>query len=138
MRECYSCGSIKTYVRNDNQENWYRNKPFEQWLCERCNNHLIKNPKWHPITHPITNPITSKKWNQINSTKRLKFHDKQIILDNNPRTGYCSWCTNNIFDKSCKHTHIHHKKYHINDPLEDTIELCPSCHRKETIRLKTV
>jgi hypothetical protein len=27
--------------------------------------------------------------------------------------------------------HIHHKQYHDNDVLKDTIFLCPSCHSYE-------
>ena len=30
---------------------------------------------------------------------------------------------------------MHHIKYHDDDPLKDTVELCVSCHNKEGFRL---
>ena len=63
------------------------------------------------------------------SIKRLQYKDKRISLKYNPRTGFCSICPNNIYDKSCKLTHIHHLLYDDTDPLKYTIELCPNCHK---------
>lgn len=122
MRECYSCGSIKTYLNH-----WYRNRPLEQWLCNKCNLHLITNPKWKPITSPITN----KKWSQINNSRRLWFRDRVAKLTYVIKSGHCSKCSNNIFDKSCKATHMHHWAYIIIFPWFGTEELCASCHAKQ-------
>jgi hypothetical protein len=30
----------------------------------------------------------------------------------------------------CSRTHRHHYSYHDEDPLKDTIEVCPKCHGK--------
>ena len=57
--------------------------------------------------------------------KRILFIDKRIKLDRNPRTGVCQSC-----GKQGARTEIHHIKYHPNDPLKDTVELCTPCHRK--------
>lgn len=55
--------------------------------------------------------------------KRILFLDKRIQLDKNPRIGKCSMCG------TTGRTEIHHIKYHKNDPLKDTIEVCAHCHR---------
>lgn len=102
----------KTYIDKYNHQHWYRYK--DGWVCSRCRNKLIANPKWHPITN----------------SRRLKFKDKQVYIQSNPKTGYCSYCTNNIHNGSCKKTDIHHIQYHEDDPLKNTIELCVSCHNK--------
>jgi hypothetical protein len=59
-RECYSCGSTETYVgrqKTSNKPNyhWYGNGIEDQWLCLRCENNLIKGPKYHPVTNPRRN-----------------------------------------------------------------------------------
>lgn len=127
MRECYNCGSIKTYIRKDGFEHWYNNRPLNQWLCEKCNNILIKNPKWHPITNPV--------WHEKTNKNDIIFVNKNVYLSFNPRTGRCSRCINNIYDRTCKQTHMHHWVYIIILPWFGTEELCASCHRKETIKL---
>ncbi len=68
--------------------------------------------------------------------KRFRFKGKFISINEVVRTGYCSWCPKNIHDGTCKKTHIHHIKYHDEDPLKDTVEICISCHQKETWRIR--
>lgn len=71
------------------------------------------------------------KIRNTNAHKRtLNFLGKLIQLSFIPRVGYCSQCTNNIFDKSCKKTEIHHLFYVPCIPWACTIELCASCHAK--------
>jgi hypothetical protein len=119
MRICCNCGSDKTRIRKrDNRpspiQEWYKYK--DGYICNKCYCKLIDNPKW----------------NYINNPKQLRYKGRGIQLKENPRTGYCSLCTNNIYDGSCKRTHMHHfAEYHDDDPLRDTIELCVSCHRRE-------
>jgi len=55
-RRCYSCDSTETYVgvrRGKPHHHWYGNGN-DQWLCLRCENHLIKGPRYHPLTNPRT------------------------------------------------------------------------------------
>jgi Zn finger protein HypA/HybF involved in hydrogenase expression len=75
----------------------------------------------------------------LNKNKRIRIH-----LKDNPRTGQCQSCGLEIGDSylncwgkkaTVKLTQIHHLAYHADDPLKDTIELCPSCHSKESYRL---
>lgn len=134
MRECYSCGSIKTYVKKNGLSSWYRNRPFEQWLCENCNNKFVKHPKWHPISNPISN----KKWNPINNARRIWFRDRKIKLGYSIRKGYCSRCSNNIYDKTCKSTHMHHWIYIRIFPWFGTEELCANCHQNIPKKIKKI
>lgn len=57
-------------------------------------------------------------------TNRILFKAKRILLDKNPRLGICSMCGQK------GRTEMHHIKYHVKDPLRDTIEVCARCHRK--------
>jgi len=123
---------------------------LKQRLCSNCNKKTIitltklgyKHERWYSDNKGgfYCNKcramllITPEMRRQRNE-RRIKFRNKQVTLSHNPRTGYCSWCTNNIHDGSCKKTQIHHREYHEDDFLKDTVELCASCHRKETIRL---
>jgi len=131
-RQCYGCSSIETYIDRKGNAHWYGNGTTNLWLCEKCDNKYVKNPKWHPITHPKTNPITSKKWNPINgpkfSARRIAFRDKGVYLSYNPRIGVCNLCRA-VVGMDCQRTHIHHERYVTNDPSAFTIEVCPKCHR---------
>lgn len=102
MRSCFNCNSNTTYVDKKGWHQWYRSK--NGYSCKKCRNVLIGNPK------------------------RLRFRGKRISLSKNPRKGRCS-------NQKCvkeESTDIHHIKYHPEDPLKDTIELCNSCHMKES------
>ena len=72
---------------------------------------------------------------------------KKIFLKENPRKGICHKCHRKVGDEyvNCfgqiaivKQTQIHHLEYHHNDPLKDTVELCASCHSKESHRLNII
>lgn len=78
--------------------------------------------------------------------RRLTFKGKRITkLSKNPRKDKCEWCGKGKGDeyidsrgrlKLIKNLHLHHEKYHDNDPLKDTFTLCPPCHQTETQRIK--
>jgi hypothetical protein len=57
-------------------------------------------------------------------------------MDKNPRSGYCSWCPNNIYDKTCKRTLLHHSYYIRIFPWFGTVELCDRCHINEHTRIE--
>ena len=133
MRICINCGSDKTYInKKTGVLHWYKHN--DSWYCQKCNNNLFINPKWHPITskrtHAKWNPITNAKWNPINNPRHLLFKDNIILLKENPRTGVCSIC-GAVKGIDCVRTSIHHIKYDDSDPLKHTVELCNSCHRKQ-------
>jgi ribosomal protein L37AE/L43A len=66
-RECYSCGSTTTHIKRTGTgkpyPGWYGNGIDDQWLCERCENHLVKGPRYHPLTNPRRNKKHHKSCN---------------------------------------------------------------------------
>ena len=91
--------------------NWYSNLPIG-WLCRSCYQKYINAPKY---------------W--LNATKRrIRFRGKRVYNKSEVlRIGVCNWCRGVVpFD--CKITDTHHESYHEEDPLRDTIEICPKCH----------
>jgi hypothetical protein len=128
-RVCYACGSIQTYIRPGRYAFWYLNHDEDDsGLCRRCFDRYIHGPK--------QNPINAVKWRAINNHRRIKFAGRLIFVDHNPRIGVCNWCRA-VMPFDCKKTHIHHdeNKYDSTNPLRNTIEICPTCHTKETVRL---
>lgn len=79
--------------------------------------------------HPEVRKRGHDKWHPITNPKRMWFKNKSISLKENPRTGVCSLC------RYQGKTHMHHTQYDKSDPLKHTIELCISCHGKESYRL---
>lgn len=108
MRKCYRCNSTKTY-----RNSWYNTK--QGWQCKKCYDKHVTNPKWHKITNP----------------NKLGIKSIQLYGYTNQRIGCCSLCKNNIFNGSCKQTHMHHKFYLRIIPWFGRIELCASCHVKK-------
>jgi hypothetical protein len=87
--------------------------------------------------------LSRKTLEDKRSPRRIKFKGKHIRLKFFPRKGECEKCHKRIGDRFInrfgsvdiiKRTHIHHIKYHADDPLRDTIELCIPCHRKEHLK----
>ena len=105
QRRCLKC-SGKTLLSKDGFPYWNR---FEDgWICNSCKGRLYY-PK--------------------RVGKALSFKGKLIHLKENPRKGICQSCGKQTV------TDIHHIQYHDDEPLKDTLELCPSCHCKESWRL---
>jgi hypothetical protein len=135
---CHNCGSTTTYMIKGKYPQWFKHN--KDWYCSRCHtknyrknnldstraygrNYWKKNPdklkahndKWNPITHAKSGP------------RRIRYKHKRIYLKNNPRTGKCQNCDKKI-GEGIKLTAMHHIRYHDDDALKDTIELCVSCH----------
>lgn len=111
-RKCSKCESYKTYK-------WRKHDGL--WYCNKCNSKYFENP----IAHPIHGP------------KRINFRGRRVQLKRCPRTGECQDCHRKVGQqytncfgerKILKRTALHHIKYHPEDPLKDTIELCLRCH----------
>ena len=124
-RVCYNCGSYETFIDKKGRKHWYSHE--DHWYCNKCDNNLFKNPKYRP------DGVYMRIW----------FKNRGIRLKENPRKGVCSICGKKVGDEfinysgkvvRIKKTHIHHINYHDDDPLKDTIEVCPQCHMKETRR----
>lgn len=119
----------ETYVNGGKR--WGRYK--DGWLCLNCYKRLVSNPK------------RTKDYLKKYNDKRLLFKDKQIYLSDPPRKGKCSWCGNKVGDEyidrfgkaaKTKRVSMHHIQYHDYNPSKDTVELCCSCHSKESARLR--
>jgi len=72
---------------------------------------------------------------------RVLFNGKQIRVKDNPRKGICQICNKKLGDtyvnrrgesRLLTKTDIHHIKYDKVDPFKDTLELCDSCHGKQS------
>jgi Zn finger protein HypA/HybF involved in hydrogenase expression len=118
-RICLKCGTNKTHVDKRGWVQWSRYK--DGFMCSRCNSKFVRSPRDSPIFNP----------------RRILFKGKRILLKAIPRKGQCEQCGKKIGDSfisyrnkltRIKRTEIHHIQYHDDDPLKDTIELCPQCH----------
>ncbi len=56
---------------------------------------------------------------------KVVYKGPTLTLDHDPRIGICSRCRA-VARIDCIGTHMHHEIYDDNDPLANTIELCPS------------
>jgi len=110
-RICFSCGTDKS-VNKRGWRNW--RKEDGKWWCKNCHSRIFSAPKWH--------------------ARRILFKGKRLYVKENPRTGICSLCHRKT-GEGIKKTAIHHIQYHEDDLLRDTVELCVSCHDKESWRL---
>lgn len=127
-RICAGCNAITSYKDKRGIEVWHWHDGHR--LCESCFNIYVRNPVYH------------EKWNHITNTRQLLFKNKRILLKENPRKGVCQLCGKKNGEKYTNYkgkdaivsTHIHHIRYDDIDPLKDTMELCNSCHLKETNR----
>ena len=123
LKCCYFCGSNKTRFWNRKTRTKGIVK-IERWryvddeiFCLNCYERIFK-------------PETTKKRN----SRRLTFEDKVLHVKENPRIGVCNMCRA-VFPFDCVKTDMHHEKYNKNNPLKDTLELCPNCHIIRTFEL---
>lgn len=105
------------YMRNWMNENYEEYRLRRDAYEEANKDMIVENRKQYYETH---RPIKLEY-----SKRRFRYKDKKLIAPTNPRKGICFFCEEkNIL------THIHHMKYDDENPLDFTIELCVSCHRK--------
>ena len=71
-----------------------------------------------------------KELHNKRSRNRITYKGKRIYLEEKPRLGLCELCDVQGY------THIHHVEYDESDVLKNTVELCPSCHGKETMKVE--
>jgi hypothetical protein len=109
-RKCYACGCGSSKTRD-----WCSNGITNQFLCKKCYTRYI--------TNPISNPNRSKALIKSFNERRIKFGQKVIYIEKNPRKGKCQRCHKK------GPTHMHHEKFGL-FPLDNTMELCYSCHTK--------
>lgn len=153
LRKCIYpyCDKIETYNGKCWKENWCRYQ--EGFLCHKHYKKLVVNPKRSkeyikkyndrrtPEIRKKSNSMRPKGFNKKYNEKLLRFKDKRITLGFKPRTGQCQLCGNKIGEEyidchgnvaTTRKIDIHHIEYDADNPLATTIELCYSCHSKET------
>lgn len=104
------------------KEHWYNYKDTS--LCSLHYSKLINNKREY----------RTKEYRKKYNDRLLNFLGKRIMLSFKIRTGFCSLCYNNIFDKSCFTTHTHHWFYLPIMPWACSEERCPACHGVETVK----
>ena len=140
-RICANCGGATTYLhRIRGYEVWHiRNNQF--W-CHKCFNKTRMKEMLQKGIYKHKK-YTKEEMRERNA-RRIRFQNKYPHLKINPRKYQCSICCNKIGDEyiNCKgeiaktkKIDLHHITYHDNDFLKDTIEMCASCHTKESRRM---
>lgn len=121
------------------KEYWHRYK--DGYICQKHYASLIGNPNkpkgyWKKYKQ---DPIKKKE----HGRRAVRFFDTKIFMKTNPRKGICIWCGRKNGDEfinakgkpSKIKTQLHHIEYYIIFKWFATIEICNSCHYKETLRL---
>lgn len=128
LRKCQYCG-LEAYTEQE-LELFTKAKVYlygRRNICKSCFASLLRNGgKYHDshITSGEKWLIKNKEHHNSSMKARITFNGKRIYVEVPPRTGVCSLCSKKGI------THIHHDKYDSEHPLENTRELCRSCHIK--------
>lgn len=125
-----SCGKKEVYNGTKWKEHWYNHKTGK--ICYNHYMNIYSQPKVTAKGYWKTYNKKRRSWKtRHDKDNHLLFLGKIVYLSFNPRTGYCSYCSNNILDKTAIRTNIHHLFYVPIMVWACTVELCPSCHIKE-------
>jgi len=87
--------------------------------------------KWYFLDKDKSKPICAKCYNKRYNIRHIRFKDKRILLETNPRIGICSNCGQSIAKGEIEKTDMHHTKYDPKNPEAYTLELCVRCHNRE-------
>lgn len=109
---CYACGSTNTYRNKSGAFMWNLNRDENgnvlHALCEWCDAKHVSRAWYKGTFHT------------------LAFPGRRIRLKFNPRKGRCVCCGRE------GRTDLHHTIYDESNPLANTVELCDSCHMKQS------
>lgn len=127
------------------RQTWLKKNPDynKQDYRQRLKNNSDYNKQNYKLRKNNPDHIAYQKQYRIQNLDKIKelnthnimYKGKRITLSFNPRKGICKKCSRKV-GKEIKKTARHHKKYHDDAPLKDTIELCVRCHTKEHARLR--
>ncbi len=137
-REClyyYECFKKEHYNGIKWREKWRHYK--DGWICNIHNKRLIQGERrktrdTDKIWRSKRTKESRRKEGQGRTARTIYYKTKSITLSFILKTGYCSLCPNNIYDWSCKKTHMHHEYYFPIFIWYGAKELCVSCHGIET------
>lgn len=124
LRKCRVCGleagsleDLYKFHKSRKQPHGYDN------LCKSCQNTSFREGGRYANLKKNNN--AKRPYETL-----ICFKEKQILLKKNPRTNVCSICNRKYPDDLKQQTSMHHVEYHPTTPLQDTIEICASCHAK--------
>lgn len=104
-------------------------KQYEILNKDKINTYQLNYRQLHPkrsSKYLYENPY--KKQYYLN--RKIKFNGKSITVNKQLRSGVCVKCQKSVKNGDIKITNLHHLKYDILFPAENTIELCVGCHRR--------
>ena len=125
-RICVACDSTTTYIDKNGWVMWRFHDG--DWFCNVCYQRYVAIHRYYPQPNRKFKP-------------HFMFLGKPVYTKDEPRKGECNLCHKKVGDKFIdyygkerilKGTDLHHIEYHKDDPLKDTVELCDSCHMKES------
>ena len=136
IRVCELCGTDSSYkdyyYKGEKLEgqhlDWYSNYNDYKTLCGKCWRRLRQREKRKDYTRE-----TWKKIWQGYTNRTLRFKKTSKIYGHDIKCGVCNYCRK-VAGIDCARTERHHEQYDKDNPLAYTIELCTSCHVKETYR----
>lgn len=148
IRKCsvITCNYTETF-NGKKWGQWY--KINGKFVCRSHYDKLIATPKITPEYNKRRNSRITPEYKKQHRgrTTYITFKNKRIYLNTKLRKGKCEWCSKKVGDeyinwkgehKKIKLTNIHHIQYYIIFAWFDTVELCNSCHSKESARLKKI
>lgn len=134
LRKCCRCGlkaemekQLELFVNR-------KNAPFgKATICKNCyysdfrvggkrHNERVEGVKRWAANHPEAFRNKYKR--------QVSFFKKHIWLRKNIRTNICSNCGKKYPEELKQQTCLHHTSYNPLKPLDNTMELCRSCHCK--------
>ena len=132
LRKCYVCGKEARTLDDLNLFGFGKHHKYgRQNLCISCKNERRRKGNVWDQSKLESTKIRAKTQNK----QRVFFKGRRVHLNYNPRTNVCSLCGKKYPEELKRQTHIHHKRYDGETPLEHTVELCASCHVKYHLSL---
>lgn len=130
--ECTNKANREHYNRNKNRINKRRAERRLENLDVMREKDRIYREKNKEIIRQKSARYREKHRKKIHQKdqKKILFRDKRVYFLENPRKNICSECGQRYPEELKHQTVMHHENYNSDDPLENTIELCKSCHGK--------
>jgi len=123
-RFCSRCGSDTTYIKSayDGRRSYplwhFAGRDKCSFLCHNCYCKIVIHPKWREFAQ----------------RHKIRFGEKHIYLNFEPRKGVCSECGRSVAKREIAVTNMHHECYLIIFPWFSTKELCVRCHNEKEKR----
>jgi hypothetical protein len=122
---CYKSIRYKASRKGKMDKRFIKDIPKDR-TCANCNSLHTNLNQWHKISNGFlcVRCYARLIGSPLKNGCYILFKGKAIYFDYSPRTNLCCIC-NEFYER----TNLHHFLYDDNNPLENTIEVCPRCHR---------